>query len=71
MTTTGGTVRVPAPKPKQQQDNQVGPSDDGADSRGDGAGRQARVGCFPNSIERVVWADVAGRPNVQAKGRSG
>jgi trehalose 6-phosphate synthase len=67
VTTTGGTVRVPAPTPDQRQGNQVGPSDDGANGRGDGAGRQARVGCFPISIDWAAWADLAGRPDVQTR----
>jgi alpha,alpha-trehalose-phosphate synthase [UDP-forming] len=68
--TTGGTVRVPAPTPGQRQDNQVGPSEDGAaDTHGDGAGRRARVGCFPISIDWAAWADLAGRPDVQARAR--
>ena len=57
---------MPARAPEAQH-NQVGPSQDNADAAGEGAGRRARVGCFPISIDWSAWADLAGRPDVQAR----
>ena len=66
--TVGAMVRVSARTP-EEQDNQVGPSQENAAAVGEGAGRRARVGCFPISIDWSAWADLAGRPDVQARAR--